>query len=81
MTRLAGKSYWEQFPKAPEFVVMFIPGESFFAAAKPVPARSAILYDRDAMLLYAVDGWRRPWESYLEMRTRRCTPFSAEYRP
>ncbi len=33
MTALAGKNYWEQFPKAPEFVVMFIPGESFFAAA------------------------------------------------
>jgi DNA recombination protein RmuC len=33
MTALAGKGYWEQFPKAPEFVVMFIPGESFFAAA------------------------------------------------
>ena len=33
MTKLAGKGYWEQFPKAPEFVVMFIPGESFFAAA------------------------------------------------
>ncbi len=33
MTRLAGKAYWEQFPKAPEFVVMFVPGESFFAAA------------------------------------------------
>jgi len=33
MSTLAGKAYWEQFPKAPEFVVMFIPGESFFAAA------------------------------------------------
>jgi DNA recombination protein RmuC len=33
MNALAGKSYWEQFDKAPEFVVMFIPGESFFAAA------------------------------------------------
>ncbi|MBU0718160.1 MAG: DNA recombination protein RmuC [Planctomycetes bacterium] len=33
MIKLAGKAYWEQFPKAPEFVVMFIPGESFFAAA------------------------------------------------
>jgi DNA recombination protein RmuC len=33
MSKLAGKGYWDQFPKAPEFVVMFIPGESFFAAA------------------------------------------------
>jgi DNA recombination protein RmuC len=33
MTRLADRRYWDQFPKAPEIVVMFIPGESFFAAA------------------------------------------------
>jgi len=33
MNGLAGKAYWQQFDKAPEFVVMFIPGESFFAAA------------------------------------------------
>lgn len=33
MNSLASKAYWSQFPKAPEFVVMFIPGESFFAAA------------------------------------------------
>ncbi len=33
MTALASKSYWDRFPKAPEFVVMFIPGESFFGAA------------------------------------------------
>ncbi len=36
MAALARKSYWEQFPKAPEYVVMFIPGESFFAAAADV---------------------------------------------
>jgi DNA recombination protein RmuC len=39
MHALAGKAYWEQFPKAPEFVVMFIPGESFFAAAADVDRR------------------------------------------
>jgi DNA recombination protein RmuC len=33
MNTLAGKQYWTQFNKAPEFVVMFIPGESFFSAA------------------------------------------------
>lgn len=31
--RLASKEYWNQFPQAPEFVVLFIPGEVFFAAA------------------------------------------------
>lgn len=30
---LAGKEYWKQFTSAPEFVVMFMPGEAFFAAA------------------------------------------------
>lgn len=31
--QLAKKAYWEQFPQAPEFVVMFVPGEVFFSAA------------------------------------------------
>lgn len=30
---LAGKSYWAQFTNAPDYVVMFIPGEQFLSAA------------------------------------------------
>jgi DNA recombination protein RmuC len=33
MNNLARKSYWEQFEAAPEFVVLFLPGECFFSAA------------------------------------------------
>jgi DNA recombination protein RmuC len=30
---LAAKAYWNQFPHAPDFVLLFIPGEQFLAAA------------------------------------------------
>jgi DNA recombination protein RmuC len=33
LARLGSKAYWSQFDDTPEFVVMFLPGESFFSAA------------------------------------------------
>ena len=33
MVELSQKSYWTQFKEAPDFVVLFLPGESFFSAA------------------------------------------------
>jgi DNA recombination protein RmuC len=33
LTKLGSKAYWKQLDESPEFVVMFLPGESFYSAA------------------------------------------------
>jgi DNA recombination protein RmuC len=66
---LAAKKYWEQFPAAPDFVIMFIPGESFVSdALRAAPnlleesMRSRVLIASPvnllAVLLAVAKGWQ-----------------------
>ncbi len=48
---LSGKAYWRSMPGAPEFVVMFVPAESFLAAALDTdPALLTYAAQRDVVI-------------------------------
>lgn len=48
---LASKRYWDQFAPAPEFVVMFVPAESFLgAAAEQDPALMEYAFERNVVI-------------------------------
>ncbi len=48
---LAAKQYWNQFEPAPEFVVMFVPAESFLLAAlEQDPALLEYAFERDVVV-------------------------------
>ena len=76
---LASKSYWEQFDAAPEFVIMFIPGEAFLYAALEVDKdliedgmKSNVVISTPTILISLLKAVARGWsEKKMEENAKR----------
>jgi len=86
---LAEKKYWAQFPESPDFVVMFVPGESFLADALRAESslmdeamRSRVVITSPmslmALLLTVARGWQT--RQMAESATQIATEAAALYK-
>lgn len=83
---LASKSYWNQFNSAPEFVIMFIPGEAFLYAALNVDKdliedgmKDNVVISTPATLISLLKAVARGWsEKKMEENAKRIGDLGKE---
>ncbi len=77
VNQLSSKEYWKQFQPCPEFVVLFVPGESFFSAA--LERDQALLEDAIAnhVLLASPAPIKLSTAQWVLWKVASCQPFGS----